>query len=164
MVNAEGDEALETARGLLGLENLALTVACGRNEFLCQRMRELGEELGRPIEVLGWVPEMPHLIRRSHLLIGKAGGATVQEAMAAHTPMVITKVVPGQEEGNARLLAESGAGFVANSPTSVVEAVRRIFDSGGAPYRDCLKGATSLSHPAAAKDIANFVSSLCRRG
>ena len=164
MVNAEGDEALKTARGLLGLENLALTVTCGRNETLCRRMQELGEELGRPIEVLGWAPEMPELIRRSHLLIGKAGGATVQEAMAAHTPMVITKVVPGQEEGNARLLAEAGAGFVAQSPAAVVEAVRRIFDSGGAPYRDCLKAATSLSHPAAAKDIANFVSSLCRRG
>jgi hypothetical protein len=92
------------------------------------------------------------------------GGATVQEAMAAHTPMVITKVVPGQEEGNALLLAEAGAGFVAQSPAAVVEAVRRIFASNGAPYRDCLKAATSLSHPAAAKDIANFVSSLCRRG
>jgi len=164
MVNAEGDEALKTARGLLGLENLALTVTCGRNETLCRRMRDLGEELGRPIEVLGWAPEMPELIRRSHLLIGKAGGATVQEAMAAHTPMVITKVVPGQEEGNALLLAEAGAGFVAQSPAAVVEAVRRIFASNGAPYRDCLKAATSLSHPAAAKDIANFVSSLCRRG
>ena len=87
MVNAEGDDALKTARGLLGLENLALTVTCGRNETLCRRMRDLGEELGRPIEVLGWAPEMPQLIRRSHLLIGKAGGATVQEAMAAHTPM-----------------------------------------------------------------------------
>jgi processive 1,2-diacylglycerol beta-glucosyltransferase len=164
MVNAEGDEALKTARGLLGLENLALTVACGRDETLCRRMRDLGEEMGRLIEVLGWAPEMPHLIRRSHLLIGKAGGATVQEAMAAHTPMVVTKVVPGQEEGNARLLVERGAGFVAQSPAAVVEAVRRIFDSGGAPYRECLKAATSLSHPAAAKDIANFVSALCRRG
>ena len=50
------------------------------------------------------------------------------------------------------------------SVAPVVEAVRRIFDSNGAPFRDCLKAATSLSHPAAAKDIANLVSSLCRRG
>ena len=164
IVNAEGDEAVHTARGLLALENLALTVTCGRDETLCRRMRELGEELGRPIEVLGWAPEMPHLIRRSHLLIGKAGGATVQEAMAAHTPMIITKIVPGQEEGNARLLAEAGAGFVAKSPAAVVEAVHRLFVSGGAPYRACLKAATSISHPSAAKDIANFVSTLCRRG
>ena len=107
---------------------------------------------------------MPDLMGSHHLFIGKAGGATVQEAMAAHTPMVITKVVPGQEEGNARLLAEAGAGFVAQSPAAVVETMRRIFDSGGVLYRECLKASTSLSHPAAAKDIANLVSSLCRRG
>ena len=162
IVNAEGDEALETACGLLALENLALTVACGRNENLARRMRELPTETGRPIEVLGWAPEMPHLIRRSHLLVGKAGGATVQEAMAAHTPMIITKVVPGQEEGNARLLMEHGAGFVATTPAAVAETAKKIFDAGGARYRECLKAATSLSHPAAAKDIANFVSALCR--
>jgi len=164
MVNSEGDEAVETARGLLSLENVALTVTCGRDEALARRMQNLAEEAGKPLEVLGWTEEMPQLIRQSHLLIGKAGGATVQEAMAAHTPMVITKVVPGQEEGNARLLVERGAGLVATTPAAVAQSVHRIFDSGGANYRDRLKAATSLSHPAAAKDIANLVSSLCRRG
>lgn len=164
MVNAEGTEALETVRGLLALENLSLTVTCGRDENLARRIQNLAAEMARPIEVLGWVPDMPQLIRRSHLLIGKAGGATVQEAMAAHTPMVITKVVPGQEEGNARLLAERGAGFIATNPSGVVNAVHGIFDSGGSLYRDCLKASTALSHPAASKDIANLVSSLCRRG
>lgn len=164
MVNSEGNEAVETVRGLLAMENISLTVTCGRNENLALRMQGLAEELGKSLEVLGWAPEMPNLIRRSHLLIGKAGGATVQEAMAAHTPMVVTKVVPGQEEGNARLLVERGAGIVATSSSGVVAAVRRLFDSGGTLYRESLKAATSLSHPAAAKDIANLVSSLCRRG
>ena len=164
MVNSEGDEAVETAQGLLALENIAITVTCGRDETLARRMQNLAAEAGKPMEVLGWTQEMPHRIRRSHLLIGKAGGATVQEAMAAHTPMIVTKVVPGQEEGNARLLVERGAGLVATTPATVAQSVRRIFDSGGALYRDCLKAATSLSHPAAAKDIANLVSSLCRRG
>ncbi len=155
---------METARALLALDNILLTVTCGRDEALARRMQNLGEEAGKPLEVLGWTEEMPKLIRQSHLLIGKAGGATVQEAMAAHTPMVITKVVPGQEEGNARLLVERGAGLVATTPAAVAQSVHRIFDSGGANYRDRLKAATSLSHPAAAKDIANLVSSLCRRG
>lgn len=162
MVNSEGDEAVQTVRGLLALENLALTVTCGRDENLALQMQGLGVASGRSIEVLGWAPDMPSLIRRSHLLIGKAGGATVQEAMAAHTPMVITKVVPGQEEGNARLLTQRGAGFVATTPNAVVAAVERLFESGGTLYRNSLKAATSLSHPAAAKDIATFVSAICR--
>ena len=164
MVNSEGDEAVQTVRGLLALDNILLTVTCGRDESLARRMQILADEAGKPLEVLGWTPDMPHLLRQCHLLIGKAGGATVQEAMAAHTPMVITKVVPGQEEGNARLLVECGAGLLATTPAAVAQSVHRLFDSDGAIYRDRLKAATSLSHPAAAKDIANLVSSLCRRG
>jgi UDP-N-acetylglucosamine:LPS N-acetylglucosamine transferase len=32
----------------------------------------------------------------SHLLISKAGGATVQETIAAKCPMIISQVVPGR--------------------------------------------------------------------
>ena len=39
-----------------------------------------------------------------HLVISKAGGATVQEAIAARCPMIVNQVIPGQEEGNARLI------------------------------------------------------------
>jgi processive 1,2-diacylglycerol beta-glucosyltransferase len=46
----------------------------------------------------------------------EAGGATVQEALAARTPMIITQVIPGQEEGNAMLLVENGAGEIATTP------------------------------------------------
>jgi UDP-N-acetylglucosamine:LPS N-acetylglucosamine transferase len=43
------------------------------------------------------------MMHENHLLIGKAGGATVQETIAAKCPMIINHVVAGQEEGNARL-------------------------------------------------------------
>jgi processive 1,2-diacylglycerol beta-glucosyltransferase len=161
MVNAEGGEALELVRGLLNLENIALTVTCGRDEKLAADMKNLAAELGKPLEVLGWTPEMPELIRRSHLLIGKAGGATVQESMAARTPMIVTKVVPGQEEGNARLLVERGAGEVATSPAALIKAVQKMFHGDGALYRERHKATARLSHPAASKDVANFVSSIC---
>jgi processive 1,2-diacylglycerol beta-glucosyltransferase len=124
-------------------------------------MKNLAAELGKPLEVLGWTPEMPELIRRSHLLIGKAGGATVQESMAARTPMIVTKVVPGQEEGNDRLLVERGAGEVATSPAALIKAVQKMFHGDGALYRERHKATARLSHPAASKDVANFVSSIC---
>jgi processive 1,2-diacylglycerol beta-glucosyltransferase len=81
--------------------------------------------------------------------------------MAAKTPMVVTKVVPGQEEGNARLLVERGAGVVAPSREAVVEAVRELFENHGTLLRERQKATTRLSHPAASKEIANFLSTLC---
>lgn len=161
MVNAEGAEAVELVRGLLDLESIALTVTCGRDEKLASDMKKLAADLDKPLEVLGWTSEMPELIRRSHVLIGKAGGATVQECMAARTPMIVTKVVPGQEEGNARLLIERGAGEVATSPAAVVKAVEKMFENDGAVYRERHKATARLSHPAASKDIANFISTIC---
>ena len=160
MVNAEGAESVELARGLLALDNIALTVTCGRDEKLADEMEKLADDSGKPLTVLGWTPDMPELIRASHLLIGKAGGATVQESMAARTPMIVTKVVPGQEEGNARLLVERGAGEVATSPHAVVEAVRKLLKADGALLRERHAATARLSHPAASKEIANIVASL----
>ena len=53
--------------------------------------------------------------RRTHLLISKAGGATVQEAIAAGCPMIVNHVIPGQEEGNARFLVETNSGTIATT-------------------------------------------------
>jgi processive 1,2-diacylglycerol beta-glucosyltransferase len=161
MVNAEGSAALDLVRTLLALENISLSVTCGRDTALSEKMKSLAADLDKPLEVFGWTPEMPELIRRSHVLVGKAGGATVQEAMAAKTPMIITKVVPGQEEGNARLVVERGAGTVAPTPEAVVQAVRELFANGGALYRERHKATSRLSHPAASKEISNFLSSAC---
>ena len=161
MVNSEGMRSLDLVRTLLDLENISLSVSCGRDEKLASAMRDLAATLDKPLEVFGWTPEMPELIRRSHVLISKAGGATVQEAMAAKTPMIITKVVPGQEEGNARLVVERGAGTVAGNPEAVVHAVHELFKNGGALYRERLKATARLAHPAASKDISNFLSATC---
>ena len=49
---------------------------------------------------------MPELMMSHHLVISKAGGATVQEAIAARCPMIVNQVIPGQEEGNAELIRE----------------------------------------------------------
>jgi processive 1,2-diacylglycerol beta-glucosyltransferase len=161
MVNADGSAALDLVRALLELEDISLSVSCGRDDALARKMKDLAAALDKPLEVFGWTPEMPELIRRSHVLIGKAGGATVQESMAAKTPMIITKVVPGQEEGNARLVVERGAGTVEPTPEAVVLAVRALFENGGALYRERLKATSRLSHPAASKEIANLLSNAC---
>ena len=84
----------------------------------------------------------------------KAGGATVQETLAACTPMIITQVVPGQEEGNARLILESGAGALATSPTAIAEAVRDAVAGGGRSWSAWHRAAISLSRPGASEDIA----------
>jgi len=160
MVNSSHHLAAPVVEELLKIGGIHVTVTVGHDEALGSRLPGLAKAAGKDLEVFGWTPEIPDLIRRSHLLISKAGGATVQEALAARTPMIITQIVPGQEQGNARLLMESGAGELATTPSAIADAVRRTFADGASLYRKRFAATASLSHPDSARTSATFLESL----
>jgi processive 1,2-diacylglycerol beta-glucosyltransferase len=114
MINAGKETAPAVVSRLLDHPGLHLTVTVGRDEELRRRIEAAAA--GRAVEVHGWTPHMPELLMTHHLLIERAGGAAVQETLAARTPMLITQIVPGQEEGNARLLIEEGCGAFCPTP------------------------------------------------
>ena len=160
MVNSAHHLAADVVRKLIVIDGIRLTVTVGHDAGLGRKLEGIAKAGGKSIEIHGWTPEIPNLIRRSHLLISKAGGATVQEALAARTPMIITQIIPGQEEGNARLLIESGAGELATTPATIADAVRRTFDHGGRLYRERFAATDALSHPDAARTAAAFLETL----
>ena len=103
---------------------------------------------------------MPELLMTHHMLVGKAGGAAVQEAIAARTPMIITQVVPGQEEGNARLLVEHGCGIVAETPNAITREVEKAFSGDGAKWPELEACIGALSRPDAALRIAEAIAAV----
>lgn len=61
---------------------------------------------------------MPDLMRTASLFVGKPGGLSSSECMAAGVPMVIVNPIPGQEVRNADYLVEEGAAVRCNyTPT-----------------------------------------------
>ena len=155
VINSGRSTAPAIVRELLDLETVRLTVTVGRDDALSHRIRsEAGD---RPLTVLGWTPDMPRLMAENHLLISKAGGATVQETLAARTPMIITQIVPGQEEGNARLVLENHAGALATTPATMAGTVRQVFQNDGALWRDWYDATGPLSRPRASDAIARHV-------
>jgi processive 1,2-diacylglycerol beta-glucosyltransferase len=94
------------------------------------------------------------------VLIGKAGGAMVQETIAASCPMIINHVVSGQEEGNARLMVETGSGAIALSNDEVVAEVQRAFADDAKPWHEWSANISNLSRPRASLDIAEFLLSI----
>jgi processive 1,2-diacylglycerol beta-glucosyltransferase len=160
MINAGKGIAPEIVRRLAALPNLNLTVTVGRDEKLRRALEKIRATAPRPFEIVGWTDDMPRLLQSSHLLIGKAGGATVQETIAAGSPMIINQVVPGQEEGNARLIVETGSGVVATSPEAVIAEVQRAFADDEKLWREWFANIRQLSRPNASLDIARFILSL----
>jgi processive 1,2-diacylglycerol beta-glucosyltransferase len=162
MVNAGRELAPEIVRRILDLGGIHLTVTVGRDEALGQELRRVAA--GRPFELHGWTDKMPELLMSHHLLIGKAGGATVQECLAARTPMLITQVVPGQEEGNARLMVESGCAEVCEVPERIAARVAELFADGARLWKGWECNIGPLSRPRASIEIAEALDALCSGG
>ena len=152
--------APDLVRRLAELEGIQLTVTVGRDARMLRVLAEQRRETGRAFEILSWSDDLPQLLRCSHLLISKAGGATVQEAVAAACPMIVNHVIPGQEEGNARFIAETNSGAIAHSPDEVIALVRDAFADDGRRWREWSRNVSALSRPAASLEIARFLLSI----
>lgn len=155
MVNAAPEQAPGIVARLLEIPGLQLTVTYGRDEALRRRLEAAAA--GRPLALHGWTDRMPELLMTHHLLIGKAGGATVQESIAAGTPMLITHVVPGQEEGNARLLFENECGALCPTAGALAAKIESLFAHDAAAWRQWEQNIARLAKPDAALQIADFV-------
>ena len=144
-------------RGLTALPGVHLTVVTGRHTHLHACLKRLDLPMSS-FELHGWTERMPELLAESHLFIGKAGGAIVQETLAIARPMIISHVVAGQEEGNVTLLADIGAGALATSPQKIIGTVQRaLLENGGAEWTRWRENLLKVSHPAAARQTAEFV-------
>ena len=157
MIHAATRDAPELVQRLADL-GVDLTVTIGRADNLRPAIEAAA--VGRKTRIVGWTEELPRMLHESHLLIGKAGGATVQETIAAACPMIINYVVAGQEEGNARLIVETNSGVIADSPRKVIAQVQRAFADDAKQWHEWSANISKLSRPRAALDIAEFLLSL----
>jgi len=81
---------------------------------------------GVSARVIGFEKEMFKRVAEAHLVVGKAGGLTVTETMAAGRPMLIVGAVPGNEKLNEQFVVRAGAGLApeASRVGAHVEAIR----------------------------------------
>ncbi len=115
-------------RSFAGIAGMHLTIVCGRAVGLESAARELASRHGLSATVLGFEHDMAARVSEAHIVVGKAGGLTVSEALAAGRPMVIAGAVPGNETINARFVEAGGAGIVAQ-PDEVGTVVQRLRDA-----------------------------------
>jgi len=94
-------------------------VVCGRNDQLKNQIEGLIAFNRDRYRVLGYTNDMPDLIRTATLFVGKPGGLSSSECMAAGLPMVLIHPIPGQEVRNSDFLLEEGAAVRCNYQTTV---------------------------------------------
>jgi processive 1,2-diacylglycerol beta-glucosyltransferase len=133
---------------------IQVIAVCGRNE--AQRRALEQESYPFRLKLYGFVDHMDELMEASDLIVAKPGGATTCESLAKGVPMVVLEAIPGQEEGNAKLLKDRNASFFLGEPDDIRVILKGILD-----YPEVLeekrRSIGKLASPRAAMEIAKFV-------
>ncbi len=154
--------AVATLERLAPLENVHVDVITGRRTTVHDALKKAG--LPARGSLTGWTNDMMGLMASHHLFIGKAGGATVQEAIAARIPFIVSHIVPGQEEGNIALIEQTGIGaLAADSADQVANVLKGAIAGDGTVWRAWRRNLDRLRKPSASRAIGDFLIARARR-
>ncbi len=149
----------ETARAIDTVcSNIQGAVVAGRNYRLQERLESVDWRL--PTYVYGFVHhtrEMPRLMSAADILITKAGPGTIHEAFLAGLPLVLNSAIPGQEDGNVRLVVDAGAGVWSPDPARVAALVAHWTGEDKAGLACMAARSRALARPDAATAVADQV-------
>ncbi|MEO6533920.1 MAG: glycosyltransferase [Pseudolysinimonas sp.] len=152
-----GDYATAVVRQTMHVRSpFRATVVCGRNDELRQQIEQLVASAGDKYRVLGYTSEMPQLLVDADLFIGKPGGLSASECMAAGLPMVLVNPIPGQEVRNGDYLMEHGAAVRCNTPSTIGWKIDEVLRDPGRLER-MQAAAKRIGRPMAAADVLTGV-------
>lgn len=111
-----------------------------------------------------FVDQIPAFMRAADVLVTKAGGLIVSEALASGLPMLLVDITPGQEEGNADYVAKNGAGEIALDPVIALETLFHWLVGDQSLLAERAENARVLGRPGAAFEAANLAWQIAERG
>lgn len=111
---------------------------------------------GTSVRTLGYVDDPRPLMTAADLLVTKAGGMTLAEALAVGVPMLLYGSLPGQERRNERFASRAGVALVARDRADLARALN---DALGDPdLLEHLRGHIArVGRPDAARRVADIV-------
>ncbi|TCL62026.1 monogalactosyldiacylglycerol synthase [Hydrogenispora ethanolica] len=144
--------------------NIKALVLTGSNHELYEKLLPTAAK-HRNIRICKYVDNTADLMSAADLLVTKAGGITISEALAKGLPMIIYKPTPGHEEANANYLWRHRAAIVAKSERRLKMAIGRLITDEA--FRDhirknCLKNGTPDSALIGAKLVLNLLTPRAR--
>ncbi|MDT8859644.1 glycosyltransferase [Alkalihalobacillus sp. MEB130] len=146
---------------LMSLENIEqnIQILCmtGTNNELKEKILQIQSK--HRVHVIPYTDQFTKYLRASDLVVSKAGGLTVSEALACETPIIIYQPVPGHEEDNAEFLMEFGTAVKADEVTGVTSHVQKMLYNEKY-YNELVENARKLKKPDAAKHIVYAIKEL----
>ncbi|HLH54682.1 MAG TPA: glycosyltransferase [Verrucomicrobiae bacterium] len=159
-VESGSKKVAKSLKRLLDREENHVTVVVDCNAYLKADLAKKLKQYGERVQVLGWTNRMPQLLRSHHLVIGKAGSAVAEEAIAAGCPMIANQRVNDQEYVHT-LINNAEIGAVACKPRQLAESVRYAFKHNAKVWKCWRSNLAQISRPNASLDIAQALLDEC---
>lgn len=143
---------------LAGLEAFSekLQIICVTGENRRARAKIERFQSKHSVRVLGFTNLFMEYLKASDVILSKAGGVTMSEALVCETPVVIFQPLPGQEEQNSQFLMNYGAAIKAEVVEEIPVLLERIIFNKH--YHSLMtENAKKLKQPNAASEIAKII-------
>ncbi|MBI4608710.1 MAG: glycosyltransferase [Candidatus Rokubacteria bacterium] len=95
----------------------------GQDPRLAAKLKAMFREAERRIRVFDYTDSVRQLMAAADLLVSKAGGVTLAEALAAELPIVCFGSLPGQESRNERFVGMTGVALRAQTAADLRQAL-----------------------------------------
>jgi processive 1,2-diacylglycerol beta-glucosyltransferase len=142
---------------------LQLIAVCGKNKKLYDKIQKIKQSIKHDMKVFGFINNVHELMAMSDVLISKAGGLTVSEALCSALPMLIYKPIPGQEEENTKFLIEKKVAIRIDKISTLEKVIDKIFRIESNVLDHMKINAKKISKPNAAENIADCIlNNLCK--
>lgn len=105
---------------IIDIGDLQVIIICGKNNQLKMKL-EKNFEGNKDIKIIGYTDDMREWMQTSDVLITKAGGVTISEALASTVPLILLNPVPGQERENAKYFEKKGLAKTAYTESEIIE-------------------------------------------
>jgi 1,2-diacylglycerol 3-beta-galactosyltransferase len=135
-----------------------LIIVAGRNPQLKLRLQLADWKI--PVRIYGFTREIPVLMAASDVLVTKAGPSTVAEALAMGLPMILSGYIPGQEDGNMKIVVRGKAGVYAPKPKQMAQTLREWLAPGSDTLAEYSQAARKMGRPNAADNVADIICKL----
>ena len=143
---------------------LTVVIICGRSGELVNAVKGTLEDHPEKqtetygglvhFQVLGFVREVPCHMAAADLMVGKPGGLTTSEALAAGLPFAVVQPYPLQEEANTNFLLEHGAALRVEPLTLFSHKLKGFLEDPA--RREAMRAAAhALAKPDAAERVVH---------
>ena len=138
------------------MADIQIIAVCGHNKKAYANIKKLSSKLKYTLIPFGFTDKVAELMAVSDIMITKAGGISVTEALNAKLPMILFGSIPGQEAWNEKFLIESQAALKARKISDIPVLADKILLSEE-DYKVFREGIENIRRPHAAEDIVKVV-------